>query len=266
MGGSLGVDGEGSMASTESSYTLEMMSSRYLKKNAANLTDELPFTDPSNWKAKMNSGANFVSRKGQHTTLDKYMQGSGGNDATNNKKTTKIETNKLRVKEIDAEKEIRSELVIIRTRQEHCRNFIAHCGNSAASGPWSKRAGRSFDEILTDCVNVIENNYFEAQAKSDGDYNNLASRIESLAAELALCPATYYAISELFTVGNRVDEGHLESGKQPSPPTDITEQTVWEDVSNYEDGVVRNFQPEECAEASSFSLSGDIRRYLGDNA
>lgn len=140
-----GMDGESSLASTESSYTLELMSSRYLKKNATGMSSELPFQDPSNWKAKVNTGSNFVSRTGQDARLDKYMTGSAGDSGRVNsarRATSTLDAGRPQRREVDPERELRAELVTMRTRQEHCRNFIAHCGNSAASGPWSKRSSR----------------------------------------------------------------------------------------------------------------------------
>lgn len=136
----LGLDGDASLASTESSYTLELMSSRYLKKNAASLVGELPFNDANNWKSKMNSGANLVSRVGQNAGLDRNMH--GGRESTARRSSPAIDTVRPPRKDVDPEKEMRAELVTLRTRQEHCRNFIGHCGNSSANGPWSKRTGR----------------------------------------------------------------------------------------------------------------------------
>ena len=85
-------------------------------------------------------------------------------------------------------------------------------------------------------MNVIESNYYGAEAQSDGEYNELAAKIESLASELALCPETYYAISELFSAENRPREEDADAtGPQEAPPTDQTEQTEWEDMSSYDD-------------------------------
>lgn len=155
-----GYDGESSMASNESSYTLEMMGSRYLNKNIEQ--NKLPYQDPMNWKAKVNAGANFVSRTGQHATLDKYMTGSTG--TSKNKRSTvgaktlgssfsrpSAESGRNQGLSGDTEKETRAQLVVMRTRQENCRDFLAYCGNSAATGPWSKRASRSVPAV-TSCI------------------------------------------------------------------------------------------------------------------
>ena len=134
----IGLDAESSLASNDSSYTLELMSSRYLKKA------DVPFKDTNNWKSKVNAGANFVSRTGQDATLDRLAAGTVGRDSfqkvdrtlANLTDTTRHGGNQ------DPDKEAKAELVVMRTRQENCRNFIAYCGNSCSTGPWSKRGRR----------------------------------------------------------------------------------------------------------------------------
>lgn len=108
---------------------------------------------------------------------------------------------------------------------------------------------RNVQDVLSDCVGVIESNYYGVEAQSDGEYNELAAKIESLASELALCPETYYAISELFSAGNRSTEQETadpsRSGQQEAPPTDQTEQTEWEDMSSYDDeGLFAGMEPD----------------------
>jgi hypothetical protein len=274
-----GFDGESSMASNESSYTLEMMGSRHLKKGGG--AGDLPYQDPMNWKAKVNAGANFVSRTGQDAQLDRLT----GVTKNSNSRAAAAQSfkvgNGFSEGRVDPEKQLRAELVIMRTRQENCRDFIAHCGNSAAAGPWSKRTGRNVEELLTDCVDIIETNYNGAQAETDGEYNDLAAKIEALAAELALCPDTYYAISELFSAANtRREEAEraayegaaarergFQEGEGDDDYTDVAEGE--EDMSTYDkDGLFAHLDDgagggsRSSRHSSHMSLSPDIAEYL----
>lgn len=80
--------------------------------------------------------------------------------------------------------------------------FMLHNASKSFLRPVSMKY-RNFDEILADCVAAIEGSYYRRERDGEDDYNELALRIENLAAELALCPETYYAISELFGAGSR---------------------------------------------------------------
>ena len=118
---------------------------------------------------------------------------------------------------------------------------------------------RNFDDILSDCVDIIEKNYYGAQAETDGDYNDLAAKIENLGAELALCPGTYYAISELFSEARRGGENTADVG-----PSDDPLEYVEEDMSLYdEDGLFANLEDSRSSVlSSSLNLSPDIANYL----
>lgn len=112
-------------------------------------------------------------------------------------------------------------------------------------------------------MTVIESNVYGAHAENDSDYNELAAQIENLAAELALCPVTYFAISELFSCGRQcVTDQDMSRTGEGAPPTDVTEETVWEDMSTYdEEGLFMQSMP--VAVGAALDLSPDIARYLG---
>lgn len=137
-----GVDGEGSLGSTESSFTIELMGSKYLKKAPG----DMPFNNAMNWKSKVNLGQNYVSRGGQDAALDRFLSTGAIRGASGNRSAGTLTASGTRSGErtadVDRMKEIRAELVVMRTRQENCRDFIAYCGNCTTTGPWSKRTRR----------------------------------------------------------------------------------------------------------------------------
>ena len=135
---------------------------------------------------------------------------------------------------------------------------------------------RNVEDLLADCVDVIESNFYGAQAETDGEYNALASKIETLAAELALCPDTYYAISELFTAANTRQEdaerAEYNRDQQLIEEGDDVFVDVSDDAEQQEGEFISEFDKEglfagmdDPVSQSSLNLSSDIAKYLGRN-
>jgi hypothetical protein len=123
-----------------SSYTLEILDGY---KSRGKLPQNAPFRDPMNWKAKLSEGANVVTRDIDSAT----RLGQGFTSALlNNEKTISKAylTTGASLGDLnrDPMKDAIAELVLLKTRQDSVRDFLGQCGNSALSGPWSKKSKR----------------------------------------------------------------------------------------------------------------------------
>ena len=106
-----------------------------------------------NWKSRLYEGVNKISRddplnQGRLTEINNH----GKTLLSNGRSNTMKSLNKT-----ESSKDILAELVVLRTRQESIRDFIAQCGIESSSGSWSKKTKRSAVCLFTVLFSIILN-------------------------------------------------------------------------------------------------------------